>query len=173
MVVFANLRFSCKKKTDTDNYWMTKTDQFTKFHSAAIIVQFFLCEFRETNFFLHLFIAINSIGRVTCANNNSYISPDIVISAENHTTFCVTRCANFTELRLAAGALEASAVPVALHGVKKETVCDFAPTACTPLPGQRPRTHCWRLAAASGIHHCPCGTQKNYTHLEISQESVV
>lgn len=64
-------------------------------------------------------------------------------------------------------------MPVALHGVKEETVCDFAPAACTPLPGQRTRTHCWWLVAASGIHHCPCRTQKSDACLEISQETVV
>lgn len=115
---------------------------------------------------------MNSIGAVVqhlliyqLVRVHSYISPDIVISAENHTTFRVARCSDFAELRLAAGALEASAVPVALHGVKEETVGDFATTACTPLPGQRTRTHCRWLAAASRIHHCPYRTQRNDTYL--------
>lgn len=46
-------------------------------------------------------------------------------------------------------------MPVAVHGVEEETVCDFAPAPCTPLPGQRACAHRWWLAAASGIHHCP------------------
>lgn len=83
------------------------------------------------------------------------ISPDVVISAEDHAAFRVARRADFAQLGLAAGALQASAVPVAVHGVKEETVCDFAPAACTPLPGQRPCAYCWRLAAASRIHHRP------------------
>lgn len=83
------------------------------------------------------------------------VSPDVVISAEDHPAFCVARRADFAQLGLAAGALEASAVPVAVHGVKEETVRDFAPAACTPLPGQRTRAHRWWLAAASRIHHCP------------------
>lgn len=46
-------------------------------------------------------------------------------------------------------------MPVAVHGVQEEAVCDFAPTPCTPFPGQRTCAHWWRLAVASGIHHCP------------------
>lgn len=80
-------------------------------------------------------------------------SPDVVVSTEDHATFCVARCADLTQLGLAAGALEASAVPVAVHGVKEETVRNFAPAAGAPLPGQRTCAHRWWLAAASGIHH--------------------
>lgn len=84
-----------------------------------------------------------------------FSSPDVVVSAQDHAAFCVARRADFAQLGLAAGTLEASAVPVAVHGVKEETVCDFAPAACTPLPGQRTCAHRWWLAAASRIHHCP------------------
>lgn len=83
-----------------------------------------------------------------------FSSPDIVVSTEDHAAFCVARRADFAQLGLAAGALQASAVPVAVHGVKEETISDFAPTAGTPLPGQRTCAHRWWLAAASGIHHC-------------------
>lgn len=44
-------------------------------------------------------------------------------------------------------------MPVAVHGVKEETVRNFAPAAGAPLPGQRTCAHRWWLAAASGIHH--------------------
>ena len=81
--------------------------------------------------------------------------PDIVISTEDHAAFRVARRADFAQLGLAAGALEASAVPVAVHGVKEETVCNFAPAPCAPLPGQRACANRWRLAASSGIHHRP------------------
>jgi len=83
-----------------------------------------------------------------------FFSPDVVVSTEDHAAFRVAWRAYFAQLGLAAGALEAPAVPVAVHGVKEETVCDFAPAACTTLPGQRTCAHRWWLAAASGIHHC-------------------
>lgn len=46
-------------------------------------------------------------------------------------------------------------MPVAVHGVKQETVCDFATAAGATLPGQGARPHRRWLAAASGIHHRP------------------
>lgn len=82
-------------------------------------------------------------------------SPDVVVSAQDHAAFRVARRADFAQLRLAARAFEAAAVPVAVHGVEEEAVCDFAPAARAPLPGQRTRAHRRWLAAASGIHHCP------------------
>ena len=82
-------------------------------------------------------------------------SPDIVVSAEDHAAFCVARRADFSQLGLAARALEAAAVPVAVHGVEEEAVCDFAPAPCAPLPGQRTCAHRRGLAAASGINHRP------------------
>lgn len=81
--------------------------------------------------------------------------PDVVVSTEDHAAFGVAGRADLAQLCLAARALEASAVPVAVHGVKEEAVCDFAPAACTPLPGQRPCSYWWWLGAASGIHHRP------------------
>lgn len=44
-------------------------------------------------------------------------------------------------------------MPVAVHGVKEETVCDFAPAARAPLPGQGTCADRRWLTAASGIHH--------------------
>lgn len=96
-----------------------------------------------------------------------FVSPDIVVSTEDHATFCVARRADFAQLGLTAGALEASAVPVAVHGVQEEAVCDFAPTPCTAFPGQRTCAHWWWLAVASGIHHCPCKTQTEAMTLRV------
>lgn len=98
----------------------------------------------------------------TLTHYEGRFSPDIVVSTEDHPAFCVARRADFAQLGLAAGTLEASAVPVAVHGVKEEAVCNFAPATCTPLPGQRTCAHRWWLAVASGIHHCPC--KHTHTH---------
>lgn len=90
-------------------------------------------------------------------------SPDVVVPAEDHAAFRVARRADLAELRLAARALEAAAVPVAVHGVEEEAVGDLASAAGAPLPRQRARAHCRRLAAASGIHHRsdPAAKQKH------------
>lgn len=82
-----------------------------------------------------------------------FSSPDVIISAEDHAAFCIARRADFSQLGLAAGALEAPAVPVAVHGVKEEAVRNFAPTAGASLPRQGTGAHSRRLAAASRIHH--------------------
>ena len=49
-------------------------------------------------------------------------SPDIVVSAEDHAALGVAGRADVPQLGLAAGALEAAAVPVAVHGVEQEAV---------------------------------------------------
>lgn len=100
---------------------------------------------------------------------SSLHSPDVVVSTKNHAAFCVARSPDVAQLGLAAGALEAAAVPVAVHGVKEEAVCDFAPAARTSLPGQRAGAHRRRLAVTPGIHHCPSkhrgGGSERHTHL--------
>lgn len=94
--------------------------------------------------------------------NLTLSSPDVVVSTEDHAAFRVARRADLAQLGLAAGTLEASAVPVAVHGVKEEAVGDLAPAACTPLPGQGPRADRRWLAAASGIHHRTWEHRRNH-----------
>lgn len=62
--------------------------------------------------------------------------PDVVVPAEDHATFRVARRADLPQLRLAARALEASAVPVAVHGIEEEAVSNLASAAGAPLPRQ-------------------------------------
>lgn len=47
---------------------------------------------------------------------------DVVVLAEDHATFAVAGAAVLAQLSMAAGALEASCVPVPLHGEKQEAV---------------------------------------------------
>lgn len=101
----------------------------------------------------HLQSAFVSLDRPTETALTPPFSPDVIVSAEDHAAFRVARRADFAQLGLAAGALQAAAVPVGVHGVEEEAVCDFAPAARTPLPGQGTGAHRRRLAAASRIHH--------------------
>lgn len=80
-------------------------------------------------------------------------SPDIVVSAEDHAALGVAGRADVPQLGLAAGALEAAAVPVAVHGVEQEAVGDLPPAAGAPLPREGARRHRGRLRAAAGVHH--------------------
>ena len=83
------------------------------------------------------------------------VSPDVVVSTEDHAALGVAGGADLSQLSLATGALEAAAVPVTVHGVEEEAVGDLAPAPRTPLPGEGPWS--WgRLGASSRIHHRPC-----------------
>lgn len=62
-------------------------------------------------------------------------SPDVVILAENHAGLGEAGSADLTKMYLAAGALEATRVPVAVHGVQKEAVTDLTTTSRTLLAG--------------------------------------
>ena len=84
---------------------------------------------------------------------DSQVLPNVVISAKDHAALGVTGRADVAQLRLAAGALEAPAVPVAVHGIEQKAVRDLAPAACAPLPGEGAGRHRGRLCAAARIHH--------------------
>lgn len=79
--------------------------------------------------------------------------PDVVISAEDHSTLCITGGANFPKLSLTAGTLKASTVPVAVHGVEQEAVGDLAPTPGAPFPGEGASRHRGRLGTTTWVHH--------------------
>ena len=79
--------------------------------------------------------------------------PDVVVPAEDHAALGVAGGADLAQLRLAAGALEAAAVPVAVHGVEQEAVRDLPPTAGAPLPRQGARPRRRGLPAAARVHH--------------------
>lgn len=80
-------------------------------------------------------------------------SPDVVVPAEDHAALGVAGGADVPQLGLAAGALEAAAVPVAVHGIEQEAVGDLPPAAGAPLPREGARRHRGRLRAAAGVHH--------------------
>lgn len=80
-------------------------------------------------------------------------SPDVVVSAEDHAALGVAGRADVPQLGLAAGALEAAAMPVAVHSVEQEAVGDLPPAAGAPLPREGARRHRGRLRAAAGVHH--------------------
>ena len=71
-----------------------------------------------------------------CWGKGSQVLPNVVISAKDHAALGVTGRADVAQLRLAAGALEAPAMPVAVHGIEQKAVRNLAPTACAPLPGE-------------------------------------
>jgi len=79
--------------------------------------------------------------------------PDVVVPAEDHAALGVAGRADLAQLRLAAGALEAAAVPVGVHGVQEEAVGDLPPAPGAPLPRQGARPHGRGLPAAPGVHH--------------------
>lgn len=56
---------------------------------------------------------------------------DVVSPTQNHAPFAVAGGANVPQLCLAAGALEASCVPVAFHGEEQEAVSNLSATSCT------------------------------------------
>lgn len=62
---------------------------------------------------------------------------DVVAPTQNHAPFAVAGGANVPQLGLAARALEATSVPVALHGEEQEAVGDLPPASCTRPGGRR------------------------------------
>lgn len=87
-------------------------------------------------------------GLSTCtAGSTVSKQPDVVVLAEDHASFAVAGAAVFAQLSVAAGALEASRVPVALHGEEQEAVCDSTSTSCA-RPARCP---------TATAHHCHCG----------------
>lgn len=62
---------------------------------------------------------------------------DVVAPTQNHAPFAVAGGANVSQLGLAARALEATSVPVALHGEEQEAVCDLPPASGTRPWGRR------------------------------------
>lgn len=87
-------------------------------------------------------------------------SPDVVVLAEDHASFAVAGAAVLAQLGVAARALEASRVPVPLHGEEQEAVCDSTsasgtrPARCPPAAAHH--RHCGRLHPA--VHHGNLGT---------------
>ena len=79
--------------------------------------------------------------------------PDVVVPAEDHAALGVAGGAHLPQLGLAAGALEAAAVPVAVHGVEQEAVGDLPSAARAPLPRQGARPRRGGLPAAARVHH--------------------
>ena len=88
-----------------------------------------------------------------CWGKGSQVLPNVVISAKDHAALGVTGRADVAQLRLAAGALEAPAMPVAVHGTEQKEVCNLAPAACAQLPGKGAGRHQGRLGGAARIHH--------------------
>lgn len=70
------------------------------------------------------------------SGKGSQVLPNVVISAKDHAALGVTGRADVAQLRLAAGTLEAPAVPVAVHGIEQKAVRNLASAACAPLPGE-------------------------------------
>ena len=73
-------------------------------------------------------------------------SPDVVAPAEDQASFAVAAGADVAQPGLAAGAAQAAAVPVALHGEEQEAVPDPPPTAGTGAGGRR-------QAGRPAVHH--------------------
>lgn len=67
---------------------------------------------------------------------------DVVVLAEDHASFAVADAAVFSQLSVAAGALQAACVPVPLHGEEEEAVGDPTSASCTrPARGPTAATH--------------------------------
>lgn len=61
-------------------------------------------------------------------------SPDVVISAQDHAALRIAGSTNFSQLGLAAGAFQAPAMPIAIHGVEQEAIGNLPPAAGTSFP---------------------------------------
>lgn len=70
--------------------------------------------------------------RLSAGTASSTVSkqPDVVVLAEDHAPFAVAGAAVLSKLGLAAGALEATCVPVALHRKEQESVRNTTSTSC-------------------------------------------
>lgn len=62
------------------------------------------------------------------------VSPDVVVSAQDHAALGVAGCTDFSQLGLAAGTFQATAMPIAIHGIEQEAIGDLPPTARTSFP---------------------------------------
>lgn len=111
----------------------------------------------------HCFVGIaircvhsNSRVRQPTSPLRSSLSPDVVVSAQDHAALRVARGTNFTQLSLAAGALQAPAVPIAIHGIEQEAVSNLPPAARTSFPREGATGDRGRLRAAAWVHHGLC-----------------
>lgn len=86
-----------------------------------------------------------AIALLAHLKESSQVLPNVVISAKDHAALGVTGRADVAQLRLAARALEAPAVPVAVHGIQQKAVRNLTPAACAPLPGEGAGRHGGRL----------------------------
>lgn len=66
---------------------------------------------------------------------------DVIVPAQDHPALGVTRSADFPELSVTTGALEAATVPVGVHCVEEKAVGDLTPAASARLPGQTRAVH--------------------------------
>ncbi len=57
--------------------------------------------------------------------------PDVIVLAEDHSSFAEAGAADLSQLSLAAWALEAARVPVPIHGEEQEAIRDPTSAACT------------------------------------------
>lgn len=75
--------------------------------------------------------------------------PDVIVPAEDHSSFAEAGAADLSQLSLAAGALKAACVPVPIHGEEQEAIRD--PTSAACAGAHRPATTS-RYRDSSGFH---------------------
>lgn len=80
----------------------------------------FICSYSA---FLHQFNQI--------PNCPFLLVPDVIVLAEDHSSFAEAGAADLSQLSLAAWALEAARVPVPIHGEEQEAIRDPTSAACT------------------------------------------
>lgn len=69
--------------------------------------------------------------------------PHVVGLAQNHSSFGVTRCADFTKSRFATRALQAIYMPVLIESMKQEAIHDFFSASSTRFHPSLILSACW------------------------------
>lgn len=80
--------------------------------------------------------------------------PDVIVPAEDHSSFAEAGAADLSQLSLAAGALKAARVPVPIHGEEQEAIRDATSAACTGTHCPA-TTSCYRDSGGfhTAVHH--------------------
>lgn len=83
-----------------------------------------------------------------------HLVPDVIVPAEDHSSFAEAGAADLSQLSLAAGALKAARVPVPIHGEEQEAIRDATSAACTGTHCPA-TTSCYRDSGGfhTAVHH--------------------
>lgn len=83
-----------------------------------------------------------------------HLVPDVIVPAEDHSSFAEAGAADLSQLSLAAGALKAARVPIPIHGEEQEAIRDPTSASCTGAHCPT-TTSCYRHGGGfhTAVHH--------------------